>query len=236
VLLRLLATPEGFGMVMPASLAERVQQQLQMYRLRAKVDFLPAGQRWHALAVQSPRDRALLDARDLLPGPLTNASKRRAGVSAVRLDGGHDCIEVYGDAAEIVSLDVNFKSPLSPREWHAARIAAGIADIDARTSGKFTPHMLNLDRLDAVSFDKGCYPGQEVLARTQHIGSSKRRLQLYRSTTSAVTGTRLRHDGIDVGEIVSSSGKDLLALAPVALHGAVLTFDGGEALPLPAGE
>ena len=47
-------------------------------------------------------------------------------------------------------------------------------------SENYTPHMLNLDLLGAISFDKGCYTGQEIIARTQFLGNSKRRLMRYR--------------------------------------------------------
>ncbi len=61
-------------------------------------------------------------------------------------------------------------------EWLALDIADGLPQVFAATSGAFVAQMLNLDLLDAISFSKGCYTGQEIVARTQHLGRIKRRL------------------------------------------------------------
>jgi folate-binding protein YgfZ len=61
-------------------------------------------------------------------------------------------------------------------EWLAMDIADGLPQVFAATSGAFVAQMLNLDLLDAISFKKGCYTGQEIVARTQHLGRIKRRL------------------------------------------------------------
>lgn len=67
-------------------------------------------------------------------------------------------------------------------DWHLANIKAGIATIYPQTTELFTPHMLNYTQLGAVSFDKGCYLGQEIIARTQYLGKSKRELKLMNIT------------------------------------------------------
>ena len=61
-------------------------------------------------------------------------------------------------------------------EWRLADIRAGLPQVYAATSEAFVAQMLNLDRLDGISFTKGCYTGQEIIARTQHLGRIKRRL------------------------------------------------------------
>lgn len=58
--------------------------------------------------------------------------------------------------------------------WEALDILAGIANIQTETSNEFVPQMMNLQALDAISFDKGCYLGQEVVARTKYLGKNKR--------------------------------------------------------------
>lgn len=60
--------------------------------------------------------------------------------------------------------------------WRLADIRAGVPQIYEATSEQFVAQMLNLDRLDAISFTKGCYTGQEIIARTQHLGRIKRRM------------------------------------------------------------
>lgn len=58
--------------------------------------------------------------------------------------------------------------------WHMLEVEAGIANIQGPTIGQFVPQMLNLHHLNAIDFDKGCYMGQEVVARTKYLGKNKR--------------------------------------------------------------
>jgi hypothetical protein len=129
---------------------------------------------------------------------------------------------------------LSFRRPLSDTEWKLALIQAGIPTIEAATTEKYTPHMLNLDCLGAISFSKGCYTGQEVVARTEHLGRAKRRLMHFRMDAPGVqAGDRVIHDGQEVGEVVNVAGPHLLAVAPVELHGEELSIDGRRASPLP---
>jgi hypothetical protein len=129
---------------------------------------------------------------------------------------------------------LSFHRPLSDTEWKLALIQAGIPTIEAATTEKYTPHMLNLDCLGAISFSKGCYTGQEVVARTEHLGRSKRRLMHFRVDAPGVAaGDRLSHDGRDVGEVVNEAGQHLLAVVPVELHGEELSIHGRRASPVP---
>ena len=72
-----------------------------------------------------------------------------------------------------------------PAAWRLADICAGVARITADSSDAFLPQMLNLDRLRAVSFEKGCYVGQEIVARAEHLGRVKRRAYVGRTTAAA---------------------------------------------------
>jgi folate-binding Fe-S cluster repair protein YgfZ len=93
--------------------------------------------------------------------------------------------------------------------------------------------MLNLDRLGAISFDKGCYTGQEVVARTENLGESKRRLMRYRYEAPDVAiGDKLSDGERDVGTVVNVQGTKLLAVTPVASHDRALTINGVTATPL----
>ncbi len=62
------------------------------------------------------------------------------------------------------------------RAWKLADVRAGLPQVYVPTSEAFVAQMLNLDLLDAISFTKGCYTGQEIIARTQHLGRIKRRM------------------------------------------------------------
>jgi folate-binding protein YgfZ len=62
------------------------------------------------------------------------------------------------------------------QDWHQAEVVCGIPRIRSPQSGKWTPFMLDMDKLDALSFQKGCYLGQEITHRTHHLGQSKKGL------------------------------------------------------------
>jgi len=74
---------------------------------------------------------------------------------------------------------------MSRTQWRALDIAAGLPQVYAATSGQFVAQMLNLDCVDAISFSKGCYTGQEVIARAHYRGRVKRRLQRFESLVPA---------------------------------------------------
>ncbi len=73
------------------------------------------------------------------------------------------------------------------RRWRLARIAAGLPQVYAATSEQFVAQMINLDLVNGVSFRKGCYTGQEIIARTQNLGRIKRRMLRF-AIAPAVTG------------------------------------------------
>jgi folate-binding protein YgfZ len=107
--------------------------------------------------------------------------------------------------------------------------------IGAAQSEQFTPHMLNLDLLDAVDFDKGCYTGQEIVARTHYKGATKRRTLRFESAEPVAVGDKVSLDGRDIGEVLNASGTDLLAVVPVSkVEGGLTVGDSGLSLvPLP---
>ena len=92
--------------------------------------------------------------------------------------------------------------------------------------------MLNLDLLGAISFEKGCYTGQEVVARTQNLGKSKRRLMRYRSAATLALGDKLSDGDRDVGEVINVIENDLLAVTPVDLHDKTLIANGADVIPV----
>ena len=94
-------------------------------------------------------------------------------------------------------------------------IRGGYPCIGPEQSEQFTPHMLNLDLLDGISFDKGCYTGQEIVARTHYKGATKRRTLRFESDVPVSAGDKVSLDGRDIGEVLNASGNDLLAVVPI---------------------
>ena len=121
------------------------------------------------------------------------------------------------------------------QEWLSQQIRSGQPEIWRAQSEKFTPHMLNLDLLNAISFDKGCYTGQEIVARTHYRGASKRRCNRFRSAEPASAGDKISDGQRDIGEVVNAAGNDLLAVVPIDKVSDTLTVNGAalEHVPLP---
>jgi len=114
-------------------------------------------------------------------------------------------------------------SPANALErWRLAGIQAGEPQVHLETSEMFVAQMLNLDLVDGVSFTKGCYTGQEIIARTQHRGRIKRRMLRYRVRGAALPGRgeQVLLDGGRVGRIVESAARnadesEILAVVPL---------------------
>ncbi len=232
-LMRVRVREDGFGLILPPGVAGEVLHQLLLYRLRSRVQIENAGDAFGAMAVRDEKALTKLSDAMLLPAVTRDSSCSRNNVTAVRLDDDRPLIEVYGAPAAIAEITgLTATEALPERSWRSARVAAGIADTSAATSGRYTPHMLNLDRLGAVSFTKGCYPGQEIVARTQHRGASKRRLRHYRAEGDFNENDKLVYNDKEIGEIVCREGPDLLALTPVETHDSTLTLGRTRALPV----
>ena len=101
-----------------------------------------------------------------------------------------------------------------------ALIRQGIPLLHPGTSGRFLPQELNLDRLDAVSFTKGCYPGQEIIARLRYRGAVKRRLchAITDNSTLLAPGAGLvlrgeeRNIGTVINSVITEDGQELLVV------------------------
>ena len=91
--------------------------------------------------------------------------------------------------------------------WHTARLAAGYPWIDAANTETYTAHQLNLDLIGAVSLSKGCYSGQEIVARTTHRGRTKRRALRFRidGPAPAAGADVVSADGAKQGTVVSAA-------------------------------
>lgn len=127
-------------------------------------------------------------------------------------------------------------------DWQLADIRAGLPQVFPETHESFVAQMLNLDALQGISFNKGCYTGQEIIARTHFRGAVKRRMfRLQAACEAPIPNTRILADGIHAGEVVMAAqtafGCELLAVINLAQRSAALTLETGnvplEILTLP---
>lgn len=99
--------------------------------------------------------------------------------------------------------------------WDACDLAHGLPRLAASQSGQWTPQQLSLERLRAFSVSKGCYPGQEIVARTHFLGQAKRGLGLFESAAPLPAGSEVSEDGRGIGTIIASAGNLSLAVLPL---------------------
>ena len=209
-LLRLLALPDSIGLALPISLVDAVVQRLTLYRLRSDVGIEAMNEKWAGVAVSEADAFERLDAAGLLPD--ASAVCAGHGLIAVDYSAADRFVEIFGTSAAFGKAGLKFDSVLSDEEHTAMKIRAGVAEITPANTEKYTPHMLNLDRIGAISFDKGCYTGQEVVARAQHRGEVKRRLRRYRCAGNPpMPGDDVVHEGAKIGTVVAAGRHEVLA-------------------------
>jgi tRNA-modifying protein YgfZ len=176
-----------------ASVADSICKRLQMFVLRAKcqisrlADLAMTGF-WGAFAATYLDDIAQLhhaaqeQGAQLIRLPDVHGVPRAVWVGASSATGLFDALKI---PPEIVH------SPIDTWRW--LDVQSGIPMIEAATADQFVPQMINFELLGGVNFQKGCYPGQEVVARSQYRGVIKRRLFLFHSAQAMQAGQAVFH-------------------------------------------
>lgn len=168
-------------MQLPAGLSAAIQKRLTMYVLRAKVRLTDASNDLIRIGVAGP-DAAML-VKDV-----TGLTCHCDHPLQVTQDGALSALCLAPQRIELITpvenapelwqrLDQQAK-PVGADCWNWLDIESGIPVILPETQEMFLPQMINLDAIGGVSFKKGCYPGQEIVARTQYLGKLKRRMFL----------------------------------------------------------
>jgi folate-binding protein YgfZ len=204
--------------------AAELQQRLQRYVFRSKLilqareDLACAGQ-FVEVPVAAP------PARDLVSGDAD---------AGWRLDMGGD------GGARVLWLLPSTSPDLGPPDeytdlrWREQDLSHGLPRLGPTQSEAWTPQMLSLERLQAFSLKKGCYPGQEIVARTFYLGKAKRGLARLRGAGLAAGASVQDEAGQDLGSIVCAQGEQALAVLAVERTGSGLNVNGlpQELLPL----
>lgn len=236
----------GFFMQLPVSLREPIQKRLSMYILRSKVKAEDASGMRVLIGVAGKDAGAILNPlfAELPAEPL--ALRSAEGASVLRLSA--DRYQIIASPERAPQLwDALSKNATAVEHavWDWFDIKAGIAFIMPATQEQLVPQMANLDLIGGVSFSKGCYPGQEIVARMHYLGRLKQRMYLanIEGPESPQPGDKLY--SADLGEqasgmIVSAApspdgGSDVLAAIQIesvksddvhwkSLHGPRLKF------------
>lgn len=224
---------ETFFLVTPLEIVSALAKRLSMFVLRAKVRVEDASASTALYGLTGPRtslgsidalfDSGLPDVPYAMVSStlgtairLPEAQQLPRWLVAARRD---DASALDGATAELAQADASF--------WRWLEIRAAMPSIVLSTQDRFVPQMVNLEVLGGVNFSKGCYPGQEVVARSQYLAKLRRRMGL-----ASAVGAELPAPGCDVlqsdrpgeavGSVVSAerapSGEaDLLVVLPLDL-------------------
>lgn len=215
---------EGYSMQLPATLQAGIQKRLTMYILRSKVKARDASDETMRLGVAGAGAEALLQAIiGALPPEVMGVIRHDKGM-IIRLGAMRFEIVVAPAQAPALWDDLNkVATPVGSACWEWLEIHAGIPTILPQTQEQFTPQMANFEAIGGVSFNKGCYTGQEIVARTQYLGKVKRRLCLAHldSDNAPQPGDELFGSEPTAGMVVNTQaapngGYDLLAVIPTA--------------------
>jgi folate-binding protein YgfZ len=239
----------GFTMALSRDLAASVLKHISKFVLRAKVRISDASDTIVVAGAAGPKaDRALGDVFPDLPKEPNGVSRQRDTGTVTRLkDGRYLLLLTPSSAGALRKRLANVLVPVGAHAWRWLDIRNGVPLVTAATQDQLVPQMANFELLGGVSFDKGCYTGQEVVARMQHLGKLRRRMFLANVAVKADAGDALYSE--DLGDQASGTvvnaeaspdgGYDLLAAVQTAsregsivhlksLGGPVLRF-----LPLP---
>ena len=220
-ILWMLERSEGIALLVSQSLLDATLTRLRRYVLRAKVtldaDCLTAGLLSEAhlpasLDLQHDRSHRQVD---------TLSYVRLAGLTLVV-------------APAATAFDAAPKEELA---WRRDSLRAGLPQLYPQTHERFVAQMLNLDLLGGISFEKGCYTGQEIIARTHFRGAIKRRMFRYAANcTAPPPGTRLLLEGQHAGDVVDAistdCGCELLAVVNLTNADAALELETEERVRL----
>ncbi len=192
-----------------ASVLAATLKRLSMFVMRAKCQLSDATAEFELLGVCG--DAASQATAGLQPWERSEA----AGISWIRLSDASGTARAWrvteraGDQVLQVPPDATALA-----HWQQLEVESGIPVIEAATADQFVPQMLNFELIGAVNFQKGCYPGQEVVARSQYRATAKRRSFLFACDASAAAGQEVFHSadaGQPAGMVVNAAGRPSVA-------------------------
>lgn len=227
---RIFKHKDNLVLKLPRELHESTFKRLQMYVMRSDVKFAPCSDDLTGIGFSGPgADSELSKHFTDIPSDTDNVTQINE-VTIIRIAGPHPRFEIYATPEKLKNLwqklDVN-AAAIGPEAWQLLDIHAGQPTIYEQTVEAFVPQMVNLELINGVSFKKGCYTGQEIVARMHYLGKLKRRMYLIHinSNEPVVPGAALycpdSTSGQGTGNIVlaslaSDSGTDALAVIQIS--------------------
>jgi len=227
----------GYLLQLARDLAPGVAKRLAMFVLRAKVKIGDASAAWVQFGVWGPGAEASLASVGIEAPAEDLRVARRGSFLVVRASAQrYLLIAPQAERAQLATLAGSGDAT----GWTLEEIRAGLPLITQVTQDQFVPQMVNYERFGAVDFQKGCYPGQEVVARAQYRGQVKRRMVRVRAPMPLHAGQDLYSDdlpGQASGTVVNAAGDEALAVVQLSALDKGLRAEANgaplEVLPLP---
>ncbi len=228
--LRVFQLADDYFLQLSADLLQATLKRLRMYVLRSKVILDDVSDNWVSIGLAG-NDAPVILAKQFNQLPeKTDQLVQENGLLIIRLAGDTPRFQIHGQATAVVTLWQALQAEATPvgcRVWNWLEIQAGIPNIIASTAEAFVPQMVNYATIGGVSFTKGCYPGQEVVARMHYLGKLKRRMYLAHIESEVLpeAGENLfpagKEDTQACGKLVQAQlapegGIDLLAVIQIA--------------------
>ena len=217
---------EDIVLQMSGDIRESVQKKLAMFIMRSKTKARDASDEQVRLVIAGPQAVAGVEAAfGAVPAAPMQVVSTDSG-HVIRVGDNKLVLSVSPDSAERVWRALTpSATPVGAPVWDGLRLNAGIPMITAATQDQFVPQMVNLEVIGGVSFQKGCYTGQEIVARSQYLGKIKRRMFLAHVDSETAPGEGLYSTDVDgqaIGMVVNAAaapqgGTDLLAVVQVEI-------------------
>ncbi|MFQ6021138.1 MAG: YgfZ/GcvT domain-containing protein [Acidiferrobacterales bacterium] len=179
---RLFMGDNAYMLQLPASLQDSIINRLRVHVLRSKVTVEPAKEELQCIGLAGPDAEAIMQTQTGFVPMEKESCVTRDSLTAMRVAGVQPRFEIVGplDALRQLWDRINHQAvAVGTSAWTWLEIMAGVPNVYPQTSGAIVPQMANLELLDGVNFEKGCYSGQEIIARLHHRGKVKQRM--YRS-------------------------------------------------------
>ena len=212
---------DSYFLFCPSSISDAISKKLSMYVMRSDVDVshLSEDISYFNFYGNSPEEKAFKNFGATLPDNLmqtiqqTQNGSESSFFSVTKLPGRNERYFVLGNNKIIKAIYSEVypnQGGLDSNSWHESDIESKIPNIFIETQDKFIPQSLNLDLINAISFKKGCYTGQEIVARTHYLGKPKRRMYLgiINVETSPKLGDEISLNGEKVGQIINLCKKN----------------------------
>lgn len=173
----LIKLSDNYLIVIDQSISSSVIKRLQMFVLMAQVEFEPSQLKCIGFVHNRPKKTPdLIGQASLSP---CSVSTDKNGLILAMLEGDPTRVIIIGDSLKVGSAWDSLSTDClncNDSVWHLLNVQLGQPSLVEKTQGTFVPQMMNLDLVNGLSFNKGCYPGQEVVARMHHLGKLKRRM------------------------------------------------------------